>query len=214
MTKTKIVGKMGIIQLAGVILLLVILPLGSWYYLQTGLDYRLEAMKELKDYGKIPELAFSDLRDSTVQQNRFANGLMVGHFFSEEGKETYGKLVAKFQDQFEERKDVFLVAFENESSPEAREKLGDFAAAYGLEDKPQCYFLTGERPEMERVARAISFPADPDNNHLLFFADSLMVRAYYDMRQEEDIRRLVKHITLNLMPEEDAGLIFEREVEK
>lgn len=35
----------------GVIILVVILPAGSWYYLQTGLDYRKAALKELTAQG-------------------------------------------------------------------------------------------------------------------------------------------------------------------
>ncbi len=36
----------------GVLLLLVILPAGSWFYLQKGLDYRKAALKELKIKGQ------------------------------------------------------------------------------------------------------------------------------------------------------------------
>jgi hypothetical protein len=40
------------IQISGLLLLLVILPLVSWYYLRRGYDYQLQARSELYDYGQ------------------------------------------------------------------------------------------------------------------------------------------------------------------
>ena len=82
MAKTKIIGQMGLIQLGGVFLLLVIFPLVSWYYLRTGLDYRLQAIQELKDFGKIPAFTLANYNDSLITSERFAEGLVVGYFFS------------------------------------------------------------------------------------------------------------------------------------
>ena len=36
---------------AVVFIMLFVLPLGSWYYLQSGLDYRKDALKELEPKG-------------------------------------------------------------------------------------------------------------------------------------------------------------------
>ncbi|MCB9298594.1 MAG: hypothetical protein H6559_36590 [Lewinellaceae bacterium] len=219
MAKTKIIGQMGLLQLAGVVLLLVIFPLGSWYYLRTGLDYRLQAMQELKDYGKMPAFALANYNDSLVTAERFAEGLVVGYFFSEPHENLYAGELARLHDQFDERDDIFFLAFAADTSEAARNRLEQFASANGLLDEEQNYYLRGTPEEIASLAEGCALPFGEkgmslSDNSLLFFADSLMVRGFYDMREGESLKRLVKHITLNIPPKKDKELRFEREVEK
>lgn len=218
MAKTKIIGQMGLIQLAGVFLLLVIFPLGSWYYLRTGLDYRLQAMQEMKDYGKMPGFALYNYNDSLINAERFADGLVVGYFFSARHEGLYAEKLAKLHEQFDEREDVFFLAFADTASI-GRGRLEQFAATHNLVDEEQNFYLMGTPDEVSRLAEGSHIPFEengmsrPDNS-LLFFADSLMVRGFYDMQEEENLKRLVKHITLNIPPKKDKELLFEREAEK
>lgn len=219
MAKTKIIGQMGLIQLAGLFLLLVIFPLGSWYYLRTGLDYRLQALHELKDVGKVAAFAFENINDSLITSRRFAEGLVVGHFLSEQGQERYAANLAKLHDQFNERDDIFFLAFLPDTSAAGRQSLIRFAESHNLIDETQCFFLQGTPAAIDALARDCNLPFGEKGmslaaNSLLFFADSLMVRGFYDMQVEEDMKRLVKHITINIPPKKDKELIFEREVEK
>lgn len=47
---------------AVVFIMLFVLPLGSWYYLQSGLDYRKDALKELEPKGEFVSTAFDQNR--------------------------------------------------------------------------------------------------------------------------------------------------------
>lgn len=219
MAKTKITGQMGLLQLAGLFLLLVVFPLGSWYYLRTGLDYRLQAMQELKDYGRMPDFTLVNINDSLVSSRRFAGGLAVGHFFSGNYEDLYAEKLAKLHEQFNERDDIFFLSFSADTSASARQRLLQFAAGNKLMDEEQCFYLAMPPGQAKAFADACRLPFEEKgmslaNNSLLFFADSLMVRGFYDMREEESLKRLVKHITLNIPPKKDKELIFEREVEK
>ena len=51
-----------------VVFLLIVFPIGSWYYLKSGFEYRVDALTELKTKGKLnPELVDSfDLHGSTL----------------------------------------------------------------------------------------------------------------------------------------------------
>lgn len=219
MAKTKIIGQMGLIQLAGLFLLLVFFPLGSWYYLRTGLDYRLQAMQELQDYGRMPDFTLPNYNDSIVSASQFAEGLVVGHFLSGPYEALYAGKLAKLHEQFDERDDIFFLALVADTSRAAGDELQQFVTGNGLGDEQQNFFLQGTPQEMERLAKACGLPFEEkgmslSENSLLFFADSLMVRGFYDMQKEEDLKRLVKHITLNIPPKKDKDLLFEREVEK
>ncbi|MCB0558587.1 MAG: hypothetical protein H6573_31675 [Lewinellaceae bacterium] len=219
MAKTKIIGQMGLIQLGGVFLLLVIFPLVSWYYLRTGLDYRLQAIQELKDFGKIPAFTLANYNDSLITSERFAEGLVVGYFFSAPHESLFAGKLAKLHEQFDERDDIFFLAFAADTTMATRNRMQQFAAANGLVDEEQNFFLEGMPTEVERLAKACQMPFEEQgmsltDNSLLFFADSLMVRGFYDIREEENLKRLVKHITLNIPPKKDKELLFEREVEK
>ena len=219
MAKTKIIGQMGLIQLGGVFLLLVVFPLVSWYYLRTGLDYRLQAMQELKDFGKIPEFSLINYNDSLIANDRFAEGLVVGYFFSEPHEKRFAGSLAKLHEQFDERDDIFFLALAPDTTLATRRRMEQFAAANGLLDEEQNFYLQGTPTEIEGLARDCQVPFEEkgmslSDNSLLFFADSLMVRGFYDLREEESLKRLVKHITLNISPKRDKELLFEREVEK
>ncbi len=218
MAKTKIIGQMGLIQLAGVFLLLVIFPLGSWYYLRTGLDYRLQAMQEMKDYGKMPGFALYNYNDSLINAERFAEGLVVGYFFSGRHENLYAEKLAKLHEQFDERDDVFFLAFADTITAN-RGRMEQFATTHTLVDDEQNFYLLGSPEEVGRLAEGSHIPFEESgmslsDNSLLFFADSLMVRGVYDMEEEGSMKRLVKHMTLNIPPKKDKELLFEREVEK
>lgn len=73
--------KRKIIRLAGFLLLLVILPAVSWYYLQSGLEWRKEAKKELADYGKIRP-AYIIYNDGE-RRDQLDSKISVVHIFGE-----------------------------------------------------------------------------------------------------------------------------------
>lgn len=215
----KIFGNMNLPAALLLLLLLVGLPAGSWYYLRTGLNYRLETRDEMMDYAQAPAFTLQNLNDSLISQRRFENGLLVGHFFSEPQAEVYGKTLAQLHDQYDERDDVFFVTFNPDTAAAARSRMAQFAEQYQLNDPEQCFFLFGEESELQSLAQACKMPfAEKEmslqGNSLLFFADSLTVRGFYDMRDAEELKRLIRHVTYNIPLKKDKELIFEREKEK
>ncbi|MEM9547397.1 MAG: hypothetical protein AAGA77_15565 [Bacteroidota bacterium] len=56
---------------AVVFIMLFVLPLGSWYYLQSGLDYRKAALKELEPKG--------EFMNSSVDQNKLISKTTLMH---------------------------------------------------------------------------------------------------------------------------------------
>ncbi|MCB0571331.1 MAG: hypothetical protein KDC66_16280 [Phaeodactylibacter sp.] len=201
------------------LLMLVGLPLGSWYYLQTGLDYRLQTRAEMKDYALVPGFTLLNDNDSLVSQNRFQDGLVVGYFFSEPQAEIYGNTLARLHGQYDERDDIFFLAFNPDTSAAGRSRMLAFAQQYQLADPEQCFFLSGTEDELQSLAAACKLPFEEHqmsltDNALLFFADSLIVRGYYDMRRPDELKRLIRHVTYNIPLKKEKELIFQREKEK
>ena len=60
-------------------LLLVALPLGSWFYLKGGMTWRKEAFSELQDYGKIRKASI--IYADGTKENLLAGKVCVVHFF-------------------------------------------------------------------------------------------------------------------------------------
>ena len=76
---------------------LAIFPLGSWYYLQSGLDFRKNLLEELKDPGKsilemnLPDSVYNELHKKTS---------LVFHDDNAIQKESLQKLKDQFADQY------------------------------------------------------------------------------------------------------------------
>lgn len=210
---------MNIIQIGGLLLLLVVLPLGSWYYLQTGLNYRIQAINELKDIAPLSEFELMNYNDTLVSSGRFEDMLVVGHFYTGANESAYFDLLQRLKEQFDERRDVYFVTFREGTDIGTLASSAQLMLDYEVEDPDQFFFLHGEGQEVARFAEAMQLSGVGQSgslvdNNQLFFADSAMVRATYDMSNEEDLKLLIKHITLNLHPVEEPDIIFEREKEK
>jgi hypothetical protein len=213
-SENKAAGKMKWIQLGGLFLLLVVLPIGSWYYLQRGLDYRLEARAELQPLADLPAFELLNYDSQSIASDAFQDYLLIGHFYSGAPTEAYLQVLNKLYDQYDERKDVFFFNFTPDSiQAVSTEQLKNA----GLRDSSQIYFVNGDR--VSELLSAIKPPLaergmELSDNSLLFFSDSSVVKGYYDFSQAEELKKLVKHITLNLHPVEEKDIIFEREREK
>jgi hypothetical protein len=209
--------KRGIVQIAGLFLLLVALPLGSWYYLQTGLNYRLQAREELQPIADMPSINLANYDGQRFTKDTFQTRLLVGHFFSETHKDKFLPLLARIYDQFDERKEVLFLSMSTDTSLDMKSRAASMLDDHMLVDKDQVYFTVDTKSR--QLAENIKMPFDQygmslENNSLLFFADSATVKYVYDFTRPEEVKMLIKHLTLNLHPDEEQDIIFERETEK
>lgn len=79
-----------------VFIMLFVLPLGSWYYLQSGLDYRKDALKELESKGEFQSsvLDINTLKSKTslVHLKKVEDGVMNEIFEQYKGSNTFQML--------------------------------------------------------------------------------------------------------------------------
>jgi hypothetical protein len=200
-------------------MLLIVFPAVSWYYLNSGLQYRRAAMEELDDYGTFPNAPWT-LADGSAISPAFLHGKMIlANVLPVEDQELYqqfGRTIQKLHDQFDERNELAFLALVPGDSAQVYERAEAFRNAFELSDNAQIFFLTVGKEKLGDIRSRILQPQEGVNEDALFLlADtSATIRRYYDVREEADIKRLVEHIALLLPLKKDRELIFRREAEK
>lgn len=212
-----------IFQLLAVVLLLVVLPAGSWYYLKEGFDYRKAAMDDLQPRKAIAPFAIPTFSDSLFNSQTLKGHLTIANFFAldnEEKSKSYGELFAKMHRQFDKREDVLFLSYVLETDSTSAQKVANYRNQYGLEDVEQCIFVPGSSTAGgDQVIQDYDLPltdgiALKDNPYLVLLDDSLQIRNYYDIRSEEDIKLLVAHTAMIMPKKPKKDIIYKPEKEK
>lgn len=208
-----------VLQALALLLFLVVLPLGSWFYLRNGLDYRLQALEELGDHGVIAPFELSTYKRDTLDRKDLEGKLVVASFldFSDEAMtRRTGEYLNKLHEQFDERPDVLLL--QHVLNPADAGSIQAFELEYRLDDPDQCFFLVGEEDDRAAPVRDMygleAAASVPLNAQLVLADTTLTIRRYYDLRNEQEVRRMVEHIAIILPRIEERDLVFKREREK
>lgn len=204
-------------------IMLIGLPAGSWYYLNSGLKYRQQAMSELGDYGKLPQMAFSTYNDEQLDFEDLQGKFIIANTLPEgapELRNRIGKSLAKLHEQFDQRNDLLFLTFnlaKGEASKEI-ERVGAFVEEHELRDEEQNFFLIQDSVQnLLTNLQEIPFPEGTDYKHNPYFmlADSNQtILQFYDVTDDNAMGRMVEHIALILPRTPDKDIIFKRETEK
>ncbi len=223
------------LQGAALLLFLVGLPLGSWYYLDKGLTYNKELMAELKDYGQMPDFKFMDENGNSLSKKQFAGKVVVVNFFNTSSN-SYTKKVdylQRFYKQFHAVKELAVVSFSLEPDRTNSDDLQAVAKKADLANDQNVY-LTGDRAEMLRVlAKGFQVPdlknraedrTIPRSNSLsslpneypyfVLIDDKGMIRNYYDVNDEKAVINLVEHTAMIIPKKSEEKAVLKREKEK
>lgn len=204
------------VQIGGLLLLLVALPLGSFYYLKKGADYRREALAEFGDYGRMPALDRYELLAGSLPDSLRGNMYVLSWLADTDSDATqrYGEIWNKLGDQFKDSPHIYFVSFAQDS-----------ATAYQFIDRHELApfrevlpFLRVSKAEFYRLAEQIQLPLSeydaPGTKPVVALADSsLTVRNFYDLTQEDEVKRLVNHIALFIPLPKEKDIYIDREKE-
>ena len=140
--------------------ILVVLPVGSWYYLKEGLDYRMTKIGELKQYGTLPDFSYTTLWNKPITAADIKDKVVVANVLDLQNGEmsrSFGQILEKLHIQFDERKDVcFLIHVLDTVGVNAE----NFARKYQLEDATQCYFIPTLATDLKHLASDYHLSAD------------------------------------------------------
>ena len=211
-----------ITQIAGLLLLLVVLPGGSWFYLRNGLDYRIEALEELEDIGKVPStISIYTQADENPIDGDYLKGKVTVAGYIPEGATERNRMIevlSKLHEQFDERDDVVFLSYVKADSTA---DLKSRAVALNLVDGQQ--WRLAELPASETLEfyfkenyhfPDVTLPLLESIPYVALVDTSLMVRHFYNCMENKDMGRLVEHIALILPRKPEKDIIFQPEKEK
>lgn len=212
-----------VFQLGALVMLLIVFPAASWYYLNSGLQYRRTTMAELKDYGTFPCNNWQLVKGRPLSESFLKKKMLLTHILPDgsnpELMNRYGATLRRLHDQFEERDELIFLTLVPGDSATAIAGTEGFAEKYELNEQKQQFFvgLEGKRySELQKTALdpKTETPVTEPTAFFLLTDTTATIRRYYDVREESDIKRLVEHIALLLPLKKDRELIFRREAEK
>lgn len=213
-----------IFQLGALVMLLIVFPAASWYYLNSGLQYRRSTMAELKEYGTFPSKNWTQVDGSPLSANYLKKKMLLAHQMPDATQADlvsgYGETLQRLHDQFEERDELVFLTLLHGDSLQALNQASSFAENYELENQEHQFFVHLNGQDFSDLSEGVLQPSsefEPGTTpsaFLLLTDTTATIRRYYDIRKEEDIKRLVEHIALLLPFKKDRELIFKREAEK
>lgn len=194
-------------QFAALFLLLVGLPAGSWYYLQKGLDYRLETMGQLTDHGDFKLLTSSAADGDSKASVKVINFLAV----DPADRDQQGLLLSKLYEQFDKREDFQLVSFWDSTTFRG---LDEFRTKFGLEEEPQCTFQPLAGASWDQFIQTYEKDSTVPAEYMALVDINGNIRNFYTQREEEKVKDLVEHIALLLPMKKQDKPELRREIEK
>ena len=200
------ITKQNLLQTLILSFIFIVLPAGSWYYLNEGYNYRKALLEELgQDLGEIPAFELKNQNAQVITNELIAGKLVIANFLSLPEPENQQKLIkdlARVQDQFDKRDDIVFLTFTKASTSEQISSY--FQLLQVKRNKNQWHFLTGAETAMNAIAAKIDLPNNfqkgyADNATLIIADTSSTIRYAYDFREEAAIKKLIEHIA-TMMP--------------
>lgn len=172
-------------QIIALILLLGVVPGITWFFLKGGLDYRLNAMEELKTDARI------NLPDQFKLIDSNAVVLIAVEFNNKEVE------------------DILLAVRKHYMDADSQLVICNIGIKDQIDEKPQSNIINFSSPVLINELRLVDAHAD-----MYLLNQKGELRYSYKSAEKEDLAKLIKHIAFVLPPREKKEIKFERENEK
>jgi cytochrome oxidase Cu insertion factor (SCO1/SenC/PrrC family) len=201
------------------VILFVVLPGMSYFYLQTGLNYHRARKAELDSLGYVKNLEFADQLGGTFKTSDMKGKMSVIGFFSPNCGASCDTLTKRFQliqKEFSNYDKLLLLSFNTNPQNDSISVLNDHASKAKAQEG-MWYWLTVKENTSAYHAFINSFDAkikDGAANKLVLVDTNLLIRRYYDVNDINEINRLIIHLGKFAPRPPDQGIQFKREKEK
>jgi protein SCO1/2 len=218
------IKKNNIWVIIGLSFFLIGLPLGSWYYLQQGLNYSLGVQEKLEVKGEVPAFSFTDQNGQVITNDSLKGKLYVADFFFASCPNECLQMAENLkvvQEAFKDHPKVVIVSFTTDPYHDTTQVLKAYADALGALPY-QWYFLRGEQQEIFKLAKkGFKLPADTNDNdgdivHSPYFAVVDMegqIRNYYDGTDSVDTNIMITHMSMIMPRKPDPEIKVEEKEE-
>jgi hypothetical protein len=197
----------------------IVFPALSWYYLQKGASYRINALKELKqNLGKTGDFSCTPINWKPLTKDSFDGRIRIVNFVRKDGQLTDKQSIAaqKLHDQFGERQDIFFLSLvENADSTEAVA----YYAKQKIKRANKTYFVVPGNAELKKTWLdnfKYSLKGDftqTECPYYVYVDIDGTIRNFYDVNDENQIKKMVEHIAMKIFDKKENPRLT-REIEK
>jgi cytochrome oxidase Cu insertion factor (SCO1/SenC/PrrC family) len=179
------------------VVVLIIFPAGTWFYLQSGLAYRNAAKAELMEQVKISGLQLENQNNQLITEAALHGKVGVIHFLPAEPSRSKAAIerLQKVFVSFEEESDDFF--FLNIVAGDSSTNLLQSAKELGIGDNKRWYLVKTTQSQIPELAKQVFHLPDLQNSVALSDT-SATIRKYYDLQKNEDMGRLIEHLGMLL----------------
>lgn len=187
-----------VIQLIGISLIIVVLPAASWYFLDSGLDYRMESIDKLGSYGDMPVVSLQLSNERPADVASLTGKMVIVHMLPADADTTQAMKIYR---QFGKSKDLHFIFTDN---ADLRLKADRVDNLWLIEPELNDQFLAD-----------IGIEKVKDENYDTALIDVHgSIRSYYDLNKDADLKQMIEHTAFLLPVEETAKPVMKRESEK
>lgn len=213
-----------ILTILGLSFFLIGLPLGSWYYLNSGYGYYRGVMEKLEPKGVVPKFSFMDQNGTIINNDSLKGKLYIADFFFASCPNEcldMAKNLQMVQDAFKDNNNVVITSFTTDPYNDSIPVLKKYAEGLGAMDY-QWYFLRGAQEDIFKLSKeGFKLPADINNTdtdivHSPYFVvvdDKGQIRNYYDGTDERVVKAMIANISMIMPREPDAEIKVEKREE-
>ncbi len=197
-----------VITYLALFLFLIVLPAGSWLFLDKGADFYRGVMAELADYGSMPDFKTFNSQGKEIEDENFEKKLTIVGFYTENQNPKSLGMMRYVYDQFTENPGVEFLTI-NTTNNDSIFNFNRFIKQNKIQKEKWHYIQSSSFHENIK----------PKENHpikerLLLIDTSQTVRNYYPYTDTISINRLITTMSLLMPRPPKAEIVFEREKEK
>ncbi|TVQ50089.1 MAG: hypothetical protein EA362_03080 [Saprospirales bacterium] len=190
------------IQLIAVLLILFIFPFMSWYYLRSGMDYRIEAISELEEIGVFSIEGSYDFRDRYIDPSVFEDKFIVAGFVptDESYFELFSSRYVGLIEQFSSRDEVIYLNIINSSIVHSTQDVANslYESYPGtVANHLILAFDSEEIEEMKELWKIDEYELiTPFDDALFLIGRNAKIIQAYNYKDENRVGRLVEHLSM------------------
>ena len=187
-----------------VVVVLFVLPLGSIYFLDSGLQYHKTSVAELEELGKIGAFKVKNQNNLEITPEMLRGRVAVVNFFSENDSTARSQAhrIAKVHQVYSDVDDVLFLSFIHIDSIK---NLFGLATSLGINDHKQWYLLGIDSKDWGNLSSNI-YKLQNINSGVALVDTSMTIRRIYDINNDPEMGRLVEQIAIVLPKQKRRGM--------
>lgn len=210
MADTKRILKFGV-----VVIVLFAMPLVSFIYLSGGEDYRRQAIEQMGDFGKMPDLSTLPVIEGKLPKSTRGAMTVIGWLdpTKEAGTQLYGHMLDSLYQQFKDSPNLYFTTITLAEDPQRA--VETFTTTYNLPRDEMISFLRADERAFAQTAEAFQLPLgeydSPGIQPVVALVDSsLTIVNHYDLARRDEAIGLVQLISLIIPLPEKQDIILDR----